>query len=121
MRIESLSAWTSALTFSLKFGAGLIFLFIYTKYYGHGSLSADAGDFMSESKVLNDVFKQSPSDYFKLLFGWGDQSELIANYLSETKHWDAGAQSLLNDNRFLLKIHSLIHFFSFRNVTASKF
>ena len=81
--------------------------------YGNGSLSADAGAFMSESKILNDVFYQSPGDYFKLLTGFGNQEALVQQYLMETHHWDSGAQAIISDNRNIMRFHSLVHFFSF--------
>src|SRR5690606_12417782 len=67
------------------------------------------------SKLLNSIFYTNPGDYFKLLFGYGDQTQLIAQYLTETHHWDAGEQSIINDNRNIMRIHSVIHFISFNN------
>lgn len=90
----------------------LIFLFIYTEILGNGTLSEDAGVFMRESKMLQNVFWQSPSSYLKFMTGFGDTKSLIETYLAETTHWDAGAQSLINDNKNILRVHSLIHFFS---------
>jgi len=110
-----MSKWNMPIAFTLKTLIGLYFLFIYTEFYGNGTLSADAGAFMEESKILNDVFYSSPLDYFKFISGFGDDTALQHQYLLGTHHWDAGAQALINDNKNILRIHSLIHFVSFNN------
>lgn len=33
-------------------------------------------------------------------------------YLSETTHWDSGAQAIISDNRNILRVHSVVHFMS---------
>lgn len=101
--------------YTVKFGVGLFFLLIYTVHYGDGMLSADAGEFMRESKLLNDVFHQSPTDYFKFLIGLNNDQDVIDQYLSQTTHWNVGGLSILNDNRNVLRVHSIIHFISFNN------
>ena len=110
-----------SIAFLLKVLAGYCFLYIYTEYYGDGALSADANQFMNESKILNNVFYDSPINYFKFLFGINDTNELIHQYLQNTAHWDMGAQAIINDNRNILRIHSLIHFFSFNYVSIHIF
>lgn len=103
------------MAFLTKVTVGFYFLYIYTEVYGKGTLSADAGAFMTESKVLNNVFYTSPLDYLRLLSGIGYNQDLILKYLSETSHWDAGAQAIISDNRNIIRVHSLIHFISFGN------
>jgi len=115
--IPELPSWTLSMAFLFKVLAGFCFLYIYTEYYGDGALSADANQFMNESKILNNVFYDSPSNYFKFLFGINDTNELVSKYLQSTAHWDMGAQAIINDNRNILRIHSLIHFFSFNYVS----
>ena len=80
MQVENLGKWNIPLAFGLKVLVGLMFLFIYTEFYGDGSLSADAGSFMQESKIVNNVFYTSPLDYFKFLTGIGDNQELQHQY-----------------------------------------
>ncbi len=121
LNTNTLNPWLLPLAFSVKVIVGFYFLYIYSEIYGNGTLSADAGAFMSESRILNGIFYTNASDYFKLLFGYGNQSELIAQYLTETHHWDAGEQSIINDNRNILRIHSVIHFISFNNPTIHLF
>lgn len=113
--VPSISPWSFSIAFTVKVMVGLIFLYIYTDVYGDGALSADASIFMAESKIVNDIFYSSPIDYLKLLFGFGNQNDLLNIYLQETTHWDAGSQTLINDNRNIIRVHSLIHFFSYNN------
>lgn len=113
--ISEKHVWGMPLAFVVKVLAGLFFLYVYSYYYGNGDLSADASVFMHDSAVLNKVFYHSPSDYFRFLFGM-ENDQLIHYYLSDTSHWDAGPNTLLNDSQNVLRVHSLIHFFSFGNV-----
>lgn len=115
LNITDESPWLMPIAFAIKVAVGFYFLYIYTEVYGKGTLSADAGAFMAESKVLNDVFYNNPIDYFRLLSGIGYNQDLILQYLSETSHWDAGAQAIISDNRNIIRVHSLIHFISFGN------
>lgn len=110
-----LSVWILPLAFAFKVLISLIFLYLYTFIIGDGTLSEDAGVFMRESAMLHDVFWKSPSAYFKLMTGIGENQALIEQFLPETTHWDVGVQSIINDNKNILRVHSLIHFFSFKS------
>ena len=112
LRTPGINPWYPSFAFSLKIAVGFLFLYIYSEVYGKGALSADAGAFMTESNILNTVFYQSPGDYFRLLFGLGTKEKLVQTYLQETYHWDKAAQSIISDNRNILRVHSVIHFLS---------
>lgn len=112
LRINTMSTWVMPIAYTIKVGVGFYFLYIYTAVYGNGTLSADAGAFMRESEILYKVFYSSPIDYFKLLIGIGNQESLVAQYLSETSHWDSGAQAIISDNRNILRVQSILHFVS---------
>lgn len=113
LQLPDVNSWLPSIGFAIKVIFGYYFIYIYSDVYGSGTLSADAGAFVGESKVINAIFYQSPKDYFQLLFGVGDQVKLSAQYLTETHHWDAGEQAILSDNRNILRLQSLIHFISF--------
>lgn len=114
--LDGLSKWAFPGSFALKTAVGGFFIYLYTYYYGDGILSEDAGVFMNESKILYDVFHESAMDYFKLLLGIDETGQLTQHYLSETSHWDTGNVGILSDNRFFIKLNSLIHFISFNQV-----
>lgn len=98
--------------FLLKFGAGLFFLYVYTYIYGGGELTADAGAFFRESKLLHQVYSTSPSDYFKYLFNLDNSVDFINKHLSETQHWSASEKLFFNDSQNVLRINSLLLFLS---------
>ncbi len=109
-----LSRWTWPGVFSIHVLVGIVFLYIYTFIEGNGVLSQDAGAYFFESAVLNEVFWQSPADYFQLLFGLGDTKVLTQQYLLETNHWDVGSQAISNESRNMIRLHSVLHFLSFK-------
>lgn len=104
--------------FAIKFLMALFFLYVYTYYYGGGELTADAGRFFEESKVLKNVFHQSPTDYFKFLFGLDNDPEFINKYLESTNHWNKGSQVLPNDSRNVIRVNSLLLFISNNQVVV---
>ncbi len=96
----------------IKLIAGTIFLTIYTEFYGDGQLTADAGRFLDDGRILNSVFYQSPKAYFQFLFGL-ESHEMIMHYLSETIHWSGDPSAVMNDSKNLVKIYSVFDFVSF--------
>jgi hypothetical protein len=104
-RYDLLAGW------SLKLLASLIFLWIYSGYYGWGTLTADPEAFLLQSTILRDVARESPVDYLRFLFGLEDQA-LIQKYLSQTFHWTAGDLTWINDSRNVIRVNSIIRFFS---------
>lgn len=112
-RTESLSDWTWPFVYTVNAISGLAFLYVYTYIEGDGSLSQDAGAYIQESKILQDVFFESPIDYIKLLFGFGDTDALTQQYLIETNHWDVGSQAISNESRNIIRLHSILQFISF--------
>lgn len=111
---DNITKWTWPGVFSIHVCTGLFFLYIYTHVVGPGELSQDAGAYFFESEVLYNVFWQSPADYFQLLFGFGDINSLTQQHLLETNHWDVGSQALSNESRNMIRLHSLLHFLSFK-------
>lgn len=100
----------------LKYGYAFFFIAIYTAYYGGGELTADAGRFFEESKELQEVFYSSPKDFLQFIFGLNNDPDFINTYLSNTNHWNAGSQFLLNDSRNVMRFNALILFISNGNV-----
>ncbi|MCO5259350.1 MAG: hypothetical protein M9916_04330 [Crocinitomicaceae bacterium] len=111
-QIPSGSPWLMPIGFAIKFGVGLVFLYVYSYHYGVGELTADASAFMHDSKVLNGVFYHSPKAYMQFLLGL-DNHDLVCQYLGDTEQWDSQGVKWFNDARNVLRLHSVIHFFSF--------
>ncbi len=116
---EHISRKKYALLFLVKCIAIPVFYYIYELYYG-GIKNYDGGIFLKDAGVLHQLAKDKPSEYFKLLFGFQDDAEgsyLYNHYLIHTNNWDNGSASRLffNDNRTVLRLHSLVYFISFGN------
>jgi hypothetical protein len=110
--LSEFKSYVLPVLFLVKFFVALFFLYVYTYYYGGGDLTADAGRFFEESKVLNNVFYKSPVDYFKFLFGIDNGPEFINKHLASTSHWNGGSQALPNDSRNVIRVNSLLLFIS---------
>jgi len=98
--------------FVIKFGAGLFFLYVYTYIYGGGELTADAGAFFRESKILHGVFEKSPSDYFRYIFNIDLSPEFVDKHLRLTQHWNGTQKPFFNDSQNVLRVNSLLLFLS---------
>ena len=107
-----LPSYTLPLLFVIKIAYAFFFLYVYTYHYGGGELTADAGVFFKESKVLYNVFYQSPQDFFQFMFGLDDSPEFINKYLASTTHWNGGERFLPNDSRHVIRINALLLFIS---------
>ncbi|WP_123776125.1 hypothetical protein [Brumimicrobium aurantiacum] len=110
--ILDLPVYTLPGLFLVKIGFALFFLYVYTYHYGGGELTADAGMFFNESRILHDVFYASPKAFFQFLFGLNNDPELINKYLEATSHWNGGDRFLPNDSRHILRINALLYFIS---------
>jgi hypothetical protein len=116
---KSISPTQFTLFFIFKCLAIPTFYYIYKFQYG-GIENYDAGNFLRDSKIINDIFYDSPFEYIKLMLGFQNDSEnteLFSKFMSRTNNWDEGISWRLffNDNRSVLRIHSLIHFISFNS------
>lgn len=115
----SINSKTFTSLFVLKIIAIPVFYFVYKKLYG-GLEKFDAGKFYTDSKIMNDFAQADPIEYVKLLFGLQDESPgtlLYDKYIVNTFQWDNGRLKdyLYNDNRVVIRIHSLLHFISFNS------
>lgn len=90
---------------------GVAFMFIHTQIYGIGAITVDWEEYIHDSVVLNDVAYQSFGTYLKFLFGFNSDADTF-HYLMNTNHWSVGDMSLINDSRNVLRINSVLVFFS---------
>ncbi len=104
------------MAFGVKILIGLALFWLHIETYGIDELSHDGETFMKEGKYLQDVFFRSPADFFKLLTGIGETEALVHKHLYMTEYWSAGDLTLINDSKNVIRIHALIHFFSFHSV-----
>ncbi len=102
--------------FILKILVGLLLFWMHIQTYGLEELSHDGGTFLKEGKYLTDVFFKSPIDYLKLLTGIGETPAIIAKHLYMTEYWSSGDLTLINDSKNVIRLHSIVHFFSGNSV-----
>jgi hypothetical protein len=92
------------------------YLFFRISYGGIEKL--DAGKFYSDSIVMNHLAYLDFTEYLKMLFGLQDDtpgSFFSKNCIEPSNNWDNGLVKdfLYNDNRVLIRIHSVLHFIAF--------
>ena len=114
---ERISTARFAFLFFFKALAIPAFALVYNKFYG-GLELFDAGVFYSDAKAVNALAYLSPAEYLKLMFGLQDDSEgsyVYEHCLVNTLDWDNGkvVDFFYNDNRVVIRLHSLIHFIAF--------
>jgi hypothetical protein len=93
----------------------VVFIQIFSNYYGPGeALQGDSYKFQEDGRVLNQIAQEDFSKYVQVLFGFsGDEEALHQNELKNTVIWAAGENGdQINDNRLMIRINSVIHFFS---------
>lgn len=115
-RVEGLSSWDLSLAFAIKSFASLFFIYIYTYYYGEGILYFDSGTYINDARFLHRVASEDPSAYFKLLTGINETEDLVQKYLFLTEKWSMPYSMLADDSKHMIRINSLIHFFSFDSI-----
>lgn len=101
--------------FVLKFAVGLICTSLFSNLFGNNNPPIDADVYMHDSRVLFGVASQNFGDFIRLLFSSNDY--LVSTYLLDTTHWDSSNGFLINDGRFILRFHALLHFISFGKVS----
>lgn len=99
----------------IKLAYSICYVYIFTTYYGEGDrIQGDSLNFLEDGRVVNEFAQGDPAGYLKLLIGVdGSEAELLNGPLANTKIWDAGENGdFMNDNRLIIRINSIIHFFS---------
>ncbi len=100
--------------FTLKVVAGITLAFIYTKYYPNRN-EADIFKYFDDSKYLHDAFWSEPKDFFKMMIGYGNDTEYFTTeYYSKMNNWFRVYESnIYNDSHTIIRFNALLRFFSF--------
>ena len=96
-----------------------IFYLVYKKIYG-GLENFDAGIFYKDAKALNNLAYLDLTEFVKVIFGLHDEragSYFYNHVVIYTNNWDNGKLKdfFYNDNRLVIRLHALFHFFSFNS------
>jgi hypothetical protein len=112
---EGLKKYDLLLGWGIKLLFGFVFMVVYSKYYGLGAMTVDWEEFIHDSIEVRNVAHVSVFDYWRIMIGLDNQHDVL-QYFQNTNHWSAGDLTLLNDSRNVLRVNSLIVFFSGGNL-----
>lgn len=111
--VDGISKKSISLLFLLKLIFGFALWAIYTFYYTDRS-TADIYKYFDDSKVIYNALKTNPLDYFKLLFGIGNNTPAFDHYYSEMNYWARKFDSsIYNDSHTIIRFNALVRIFSF--------
>lgn len=98
--------------FILKILFGVALWAIYTFYYTDRS-TADIYKYFDDSKPMFDALKTNPVDYFKMLFGYQNDSEYFNQYYHQMSNWFREYDSnLYNDSHTIIRFNAAIRLLS---------
>lgn len=111
-----------SILFLLKATAIPVFIIVYQRFYG-GLENFDAGNFYNDAKAVNTFGHHHFFEYLKMMFGIQNDNEgsfCYTNCLVNTHNWDNGRirDFLYNDNRVVIRIHSVLHFIAFNSYSV---
>lgn len=85
------------------------FFYVYSEIYGKGKLVEDAGAYIEEAKILNGLYHDDASAYFRVILNRGDFEHTIIERFKNVKISRIGPPSfLVNDTRNQIKFISLL-------------
>src|ERR1035437_7535639 len=112
-KIKELTIKNIQLIFLLKVVFGFLLYFVYTYYYPDRS-TADIFKYFDDSKVMFDAIFTNPSDYFRMLFGIGNNTPHFDQYYVKMYHWSREYDgNLYNDSHAIIRFNALMRLFSF--------
>lgn len=105
--------------FGLKVFFGIALSLVYTYYYTERSES-DIFRYFDDSAIFIEAWKNSPKDFFQLLFGVGiDTPYFHEHYLDVMNSWIREFDdNLYNDARTIIRLNAVIRIFSFGYFTV---
>ncbi|HET6227899.1 MAG TPA: hypothetical protein VFF27_16560, partial [Bacteroidia bacterium] len=112
-KVEGLSTRSLSLLFMLKIAFGLLLWAIYTFYYPDRA-TADIYKYFDDSEVLFNALKTKPIDYFKMLFGIGNNTPDFDTYYANMHYWSRrNSLGSYNDGHTVIRFNAFLRLFSF--------
>ncbi len=110
LHLDTVSVFIPIAYFILKCLCGIGVWILYRDYFKNGDMLG----YVKETEIMIQLFKQSPVEFLKAIFGI-DHLGLLKNI----EHWNAATYNpFFNDNRSFLIFNLLIRLLSFGNVYA---
>lgn len=111
-RTSGISAPALSFLFILKILFGFLVWAIYTFHYPNRA-TADIYKYFDDSAIIFNALKTKPVDYFKMLFGIGNDTPAFDVYYSKMHYW-ARKNSLgsYNDGHTVIRFNAFVRLFS---------
>lgn len=98
--------------FVLKALSGFLLYLIYTYYYTDRS-TADIWKYYDDGMVMFSALRESPVDYFKMLFGVMNDTPHFEGYYDRMNHWYRPyGSSVANDTHTIIRFNAFVRLFS---------
>ena len=98
--------------FVLKVLSGFLLYLIYTYYYSDRSTS-DIWKYYDDAMVMYSTLHQAPADFFKMLFGIGNNTPHFEQYYDQMNHWYRPyGSSVANDTHTIIRFNAFVRLFS---------
>lgn len=98
--------------FVLKVLSGFLLYLIYTYYYTDRSTS-DIWKYYDDGMVMFSAIRESPKDYFQMLFGVFNDTPHFKQYYDQMNHWYRPfSSSIANDTHTIIRFNALMRLFS---------
>ena len=98
--------------FVLKVLSGFLLYLIYTYYYTDRSTS-DIWKYYDDAMVMYSNLHQAPTDFFKMLFGIGNNTPHFEQYYDQMNHWYRPyGSSVANDTHTIIRFNAFVRLFS---------
>jgi hypothetical protein len=111
--VNGLSKNIISVLFLLKIVFGFFVWAVYTYYYTYRP-TADVFRYFDASAILFNAFKTNPEHFFKMLLGIKNDGPEFFAYYDQMNVWLRELDSsAYNDNRLIIRINTVMRFFSF--------
>ncbi len=102
------------IVFGIKLIAGIVLTMLYTNYYSDRS-STDIFKYFDDGKIMFDALKTNPSDYFKMLFAFqNDTLHFNTTYYDKMHFWYSEyPTNIFSDSHIIIRFNAFVQLFSF--------
>lgn len=111
---DTIPTYWFIVVFGLKLIAGIGLTMLYTYYYTDRS-TADIFKYYDDGKVMFSALKTHPADYFKMLFGFqNDTPYFNTTYYDQMRFWYSEyPTNIFSDSHIIIRFNAFVQLFSF--------
>lgn len=105
---SELSRYDAFVLFVGKVTGGFLLILIYSYFYTDRK-TADVFKYFDDACILAEAFYNKPLDYFKMLFGWNNDTPYFdKNYYSKMHNWYRNYAAVYNDNHSIIRFNAML-------------